>query len=247
MFINYIRIQFLRYFKGRFFVWQALISSALLLFTFLFSIGLIHLLKNGYVSLPDVDRNTTDFSYLPYVAITGSGLVASPIVLGVVVIFYVADYYKYRIHINLEVKLQNRISYAFSEMVIILIMCLVNLIILFLFIGFASLFYKMPIDVQEFRDLVNPISVALQFATLVNDSLMAYFLAKLFRRKLFPMVIYLVLCNFSTVVLNTLVTFMVYAPEEEFKMMAISLVVRSIIFFVGGALLFHRRYEERHV
>ena len=61
------------------------------------------------------------------------------------------------------------------------------------------------------------------------------------------MVIYLVLCNLSTVVLNTLVTFMVYAPEEEFKMMAISLVVRSIFFFVGGALLFHRRYEERHV
>ena len=139
MFINYIRIQLLRYFKGRFFFWQALISVALLLFTFLFSIGLIYLLKNGYVSLPEGDEPPSDYSYLPYVAITGWGLSANPIILGIMVIFYVADYYKYRIHINLEVKLQNRVAYALSEVIIILIMCLVNLIILFLFIGFASL------------------------------------------------------------------------------------------------------------
>lgn len=251
MLTNYIRIQFLRYFKGRTFTIQMLLTLFFELIMIMFGYFMHYLLINNRFELVIASQDVSAF-FIPKLVFMGCTVVFLPILVGVITICYVSNYYQYRTHINLEIKLQNRVSFAFSEIIFLAVMCIVEFLAALL-IGMIAF----AIEPNSIVEGINEFSMDVLYKLLIipismfNNAVYAYFLTKLFRRKLFPMIIYLFSYWISTQTLRVplirALIGLVYIPDDGDTFYVLAIIIRISLMIVGGILLFHRRYEERVV
>lgn len=250
MLINYIRIQFLRFFKGRSFI--ALVIAMIIAEGIMFGIALI---TGKFVNDGIIDTITLEEFrfYLQRILLYGSTLICIPLVGGLLTIVYTCNYYQYRTHINLEIKLRNRFMYALSEVIMIMVMVLIELSIFGIFFGIS--FLVVPCSYEEFIDqfggsfvkeiLYLPLG-------LLTSQIFAYFLAKLFRRKALAITFYAVAIYLSFIFMSfpayQMIAGLAYNPDvTSIDLYAVALLIRCIIIFIASVFLFQRRYEERHI
>lgn len=256
MLLNYIRIQLLRFFKGK--TWIVVLLTAL----FAVGIGLLAgIYSYNYVNpeinslFEDIERNKQFMiqSIVSYFAIS----FIFPYTCGIITIVYICNYYSYRTHINLEIKIRNRILFAISEAVILFIMELMQIGVVLLAELIVSFFVK--ISVKDLFDMITPgviYNIILYFISLYAIIMYAYLTAKFFRRKPKAIIFYSVTIYFIYIIQLTLIDKLPmskyflgfnYIPGDDAPIYIITILIRIFIIFGAAIMLFQRRYEEKHI
>ena len=150
MFLNYLRIQFLRFFKGR--AWKLALLVAVIFNIFVLLIGSFsYMMTAQKIEEMAVDVISPAEDTLFVIPLVFNSIYLVPFGVGIMTINYVTNYYTYRTHINLEIKLRNRILFAISEEVILIIMML-----MMLGVGVVTTLISMLIGGASLTKYLNP-------------------------------------------------------------------------------------------
>lgn len=258
MLLNYIKIQFLRFFKGRMWILTLAVSIAFNIFACFITTQMVPILENKYLGSEGFEtlQEIREFAiFLPIYLDVGYLLQVAP---GIFTIIYVANYYRYRTHINLEIRLRNRILFAISEEIILLVMlCMmyaVSLVTLFITMAIGGV--KLDQIQEALRNPEAIYVIALIFGLGMANLNTAYLLAKFFRSKIIPIIIQSVSGILMAGVISGIGTAMSTVVSSEgvavtridgMKFMIILIFIHALVTFILGVLLFQRRYEERVV
>lgn len=261
MLLNYLRIQLLRFFKGRSWIVAILLAVVLTAISIGISSVVYHMLvtEGKFDDFPRVgNQGACDDEFIvPIVSANFCGLFLFPVACTLMTIVYVCNYYNYRTHINLEVKLRNRILFAISEALILLIMLGIFVGIL----GIAELIVCVVMHIP-FKEILSLFKIPILYTTLLfpvsiyTAMMYGYFLAKLFRRKGRAIVVFTISYYFLFIISEAVVDMLpvskffigfAFMVGESSFLYIFSLLIRISIIFAASVLLFHRRYEERHI
>ena len=240
MLLNYIRIQFVRFFNS--------INYALflVLFTVLGSV-LSYLAMVGFDYLNLIyERTSVDYGlhrtfYFMFV------MYFQPLICGLISVVFFANYYVTRSHINLEIKKGGIFLYTLSEAIFIFVPVLF-FTVLFL-IAFEAVPEELPWSVQLDALKKYGADIALLFFSTYANCIYALMIAKLLRKRWLAILVY-----FATYFISlAFVGFeyvryffgLVYVIPENTPMAIVGMFTKTIAFFAMSVVFGKIKYEER--
>ncbi|MCR5804548.1 MAG: hypothetical protein K6G47_09830 [Clostridia bacterium] len=270
MFINYLRLNLIRFFKGRS-AKVAIVASVGLMIVLTLLIGLILYAARAQISLMAEQDLPVNFYTFAQLLIYGLSFVYVPIISGLVGCGYISAYYAYRGYYNLEIGMRNRVLFVLSELVVLFLMSAIlygmSSMLLILMEPLALNGQSLLEDGYKFVAYTYGVQLILG----LNDSANALLFAHLFRRKGKSFIFYLIfwiaslfLSHYLVEWLPTSFDFLTYIlfPSvinwfagdvpliaEEISMtntiIYIGTVLKIMATFALAVMLFNRKVEEK--
>lgn len=274
MFINYIKIQLIRYFKGSSEI--PILLAALICVIFALTCGSLGyyglfqsnaMIEDGKTIGQIVTTNLSVGFLTEFIIVSFGAYIASPYLIGIFTCIYICSFYRHRSYVNLDISMRNRTLYCISELIICIICGLILYLALFVAVILCSIIDPIS-DGPNYLDM----SVAFipGFAIIIDKAVAAMFCAKLCRRSFSSIMVFVI----SDIVFNiasglvaefTKIEFVKYllasplqlmeasvliadeggTDANDFIITAVMMGVRCILLFVASVLLFKRKYEEK--
>ena len=261
MFLNYLQLNFIRFFKGRSAIITALFELVIVALTMLPLIAVYLLDTNVEVS---DDVNPTEVYYFATQVI-----ILLPVVIGLVGTSFICTYYTYRSYYNLEVGMRNRILFCLSELFTLYAMCGIILVVFYFCLGIIEIITYKSGQSMFFGGPIYTVSMAISVFCLMADQAMnAFFIAKLIRRRGLSFLLFMIVVIFTFIIsalipnkyelvrcaiLPTFVTWFSHDTPmfmQEDKLYIIcgvcGFVLKNVALFAMSVMAFNRKQEERH-
>ena len=202
MFLNYLQIQFIRFFKGRNFLITMFISFIivfLMSFMVISFVGIINIAGTTETVARSTFAKMAEEGMLAQRSTIGISVTILPTVAGILTCLYISNYYSNRIYVNLEISMRNSILYCLSEVVILLIMALVMYGSFIAAVGVVGI---TGLDGANILTNDSDTAIALGVSGLVasmSASIMAFFCSKLCQSKFKSIILFIALESIGTV------------------------------------------------
>ena len=267
MFINYLRLNLIRFFKGRsarvtFFVSAGVSMFFLLFIQLIFGAGRDRLLDRG-VEMDPVQLNQ---SFL-----LGMSFIDLPLIIGIVGCGFICTYYAYRSYYNLEIGMRSRTLFCLSELVVLFVLSTIATVAMILPILLMEVFSDSPNTFFSQSPIFFFTTVMLLIFLGFNNSANALFASKLFRQRGKSMIFYILLSIFSIlfatmlpgssmksmsaleyIIFPNFITWFhgdmpMFLQEDAVRItVAVSSLCIKVVFeFIMSVLLFSRKIEEK--
>lgn len=267
MFINYLRLNFLRYFKGRG-AWTTLIFEVLFSFATLIPILLMIGLE-GADSFHITTGENTEVNVVESYYFIMQIMFLFPIVIGLMGSRFVCSYYAYRSYNNLEIGMKHRGLFCLAELFTMYIMSLIILGIFYMICIFFDLILP---DLGSSMLVGSPLytisMIISMIAVLFNQTNDIFFFSKLIRTRGLSFLVFIIFEMFTSAI-NLLIpdkyelvrvalcpTFFTWFDgdtplffNEKNILIAVAVtgyLVKNIAQFIFSVMAFNRKQEERH-
>lgn len=273
MFINYLRLNLIRFFKGRSARLAILISVAFILLIYAY-IGIVLLAAKDSINMMIDGREDIGPAAISQVVLMGTSFFYVPVATGVVGSGFICSYYTFKSYYNLEIGMRNKTLFCISEYSVLVILCLIlTLITTFGMLAmepFIPSGNSMMADGNEFWFLV---TFGMEMMIGLNDCSNALLSAKLFR-KTGKSILFFLFYWASTLVLSAVLTNVLPTKYQIFNLilfptfinwfandtpiflqnvasnkyiMVFGLVIKIIVQMALSVMLFNRKVEEKRV
>lgn len=275
MFINYIKIQLIRYFKGSNEIPLAFAALVIILFALTSgAFAYYGVIKNNATILTGDNVGqviTADLSVgfmVQILIVIFGGYIGAPYIIGIFSCIYMCAFFRHRSYVNLDISMRNKTLYCLSEVIICIIAGFLLCLILALAVVIAGIIDPIP-DGPAFYELC--IGFGACFILIVEKVLAATFCSKLCRKSFSSILVFII----SDIVLNVgsglvaefskiaIFRYLLYSspfvymessffigeetgnPDNEFYIAAAMMIIRCTLLFIASVFLFKRKYEEK--
>ena len=272
MFINYLRLNLIRFFKGRSAKISILISAAFVVMIYAYVAVLLFAARDSINLMVD-GRDYIGDASICQVVLMGASFFYVPIATGLVGCGFICSYYTYRSYYNLEIGMRNRTLFCISEFFVLIILCFILITITTLGTLILDPFIPEGYSMVGDNRLWFLVTFGMQMLIGLNDGSNALLSAKLFRRKGRSAVFYIFYWA-SSLIISAILTNILPTKYQIFNLIlfptfinwftndtpiflqnvasnkyiiVVGLVIKIIVQMALSVMLFNRKIEEKKV